>query len=234
MLAPSLASVWDHIRGDQYRHYFGYFAPAAEHRALIERVVMPWLVVGGAALAAGFLRARDAGERTAYAALSAAAGLVVGFTFRYGVPDPQPYFLPALAFGAAATAPALAAIALPRARGAALRLGIVALAAGAIAVPWVREGVTGARDRLRESDYLVVGGPVRHGDRVLARRSPYRLRVPGLREKTPCRARPQPAARFRARLRVHFGIDPIDGHLSPRSHPGVPTRRRGSAGTSSR
>ena len=129
-LAPSLAGVWDHVSGAQYRHYVGYFAPADDHRALIDHVALPFLVAGAAALAAGLVRARDAGARTTWAGLAAAAALVVAFTFRYGVPDPAPYFLPAMALAAAAAAPALAALALPRVRGAALRLGVVAPGGG--------------------------------------------------------------------------------------------------------
>ncbi len=229
-LVPSLAGIWDHVSGAQYRHYVGYFAPADDHRWLIDRVALPFLGVGAVALVAGLARARDAGARTTWAALGAAAVLVAGFTFRYGVPDPEPYFLPAMAIAAAAAAPALAALAWPRARGAVLRLGVVALAAAWIAAPWVEEARVRAREIERSEtlirsmweavppDTAIVFWP---DDRYLRLRE-YQL----LRGEKPALLVLNPHLlvedQTRARLERRFGVDPLEGHPIPAIEPGSP------------
>jgi len=229
-LAPGLASVLDHITGEQYRHYVGYFAPAPDQRALIDQVAVPFLAAGCAALLVGLARAKDAGARTAWAALTVAAVLVTAFTFRYGVPDPAPYFIPAMAFGAAAVAPALAALAAPLKRSAAPTLGVAALAALLLVVPWVRDGASRRQEimsyeRLIRSmwaavppDTAIVLWP---DDRYIHLRE-YQLLLgekPALVVLNPDLLLED---QTRERLRQRFGVDPIAGHPVPRIVPGSP------------
>ena len=229
-LVPSLASVVDHITGGQYRHYIGYFAPAPDHRALIDKVVAPFLTVGFVALLASLLRAREAGARTLWAALLAGAALVTAFTFRYGVPDPAPYFLPAMALGAVAAAPALAALAAPLRNSAGPALGVVALAAVVLAATWARDGAAQRRDveeheRLIRSmwaavppDTAIVFWP---DDRYIHLRE-YQLLLgekPALTVLCPDLLLED---RTRADLTRRFGVDPIAGHPVPHIVPGSP------------
>jgi hypothetical protein len=229
-LAPSLASVWDHMTGAQYRHYIGYFAPADDHRALIDGIVLPFLGVGLIALGAGIIRAWGTDERTQWVALTIAAILVVAFTSRYGVADPAPYFLPAMAIAAAAVAPALAMVVAPRVRGAALRLGLAVLLATGLAAPWVEQAVGRGRDidryeKLIRSmwsavppDTAIVFWP---DDRYLRLRE-YQL----LRDEKPALLVLNPHLlledQTRARLRQRFGVDPLEDHPVPAIEPGDP------------
>ena len=229
-LAPGLASVRDHITGEQYRQFIGYFAPAEEQRALIDHIALPFLGVGLVALLAGLLRARDAGTRAIWAALTTATVLVVAFTFRYGVPDPAPYFVPAMAFGAAAVAPALASLAAPRVGGTALRLGVAALAVLALVVPWVRAAATRQHEidgfeRLIRSmwsavppDTAIVFWPDDRYIRLLE----YQI----LRGEKPALLVLCPDLlledQTRERMRQRFGVDPLEGHPIPSIAPGSP------------
>jgi hypothetical protein len=227
-LESSLSSVIRHVTGEQYRHYFGYFAPAADHRALIDRAAVPFLAVGFVALFAGLLRARDAGARTMWAALLAAAALVSAFTFRYGVPDPAPYFLPAMALGAAAVAPLLARLAAPLKGSAPPALGVAALAALVLVAPWIREGAerrheVEAHEQLIRSmwaavppDTAIVFWP---DDRYIHLRE-YQLLLgekPALTVLCPDLLLED---RTRADLERRFGVDPIAGHPIPHIAPG--------------
>ena len=233
-LAPNLASVLDHVTGDQYRHYIGYFAPAPDQRALINQVALPFLGVGFAALLAGLVRAKDAGARTVWAAFTAAAALGTAFTFRYGVPDPAPYFVPAMALGAAAVAPALAALAAPLRQSAAPALGVAALGALLIVAPWVRDGAE-RRSEIADYEHLVrsmwaavpadtaiVFWPddryihLREYQVLLGEKPAVTVLCPDLLLED----------RTRAELERRFGVDPIAGHPVPRIAPGSPDADR--------
>ena len=147
-LVPDLTSLIHHVTGEQYRHFLGYFAPAPDQRALLARFGYPFVFPGLALLLWSAVRARGRERRIGWWALLAAAALVTGFTFRYGVPDPAPYFLPAMALGAAAVGPAVATIAGPRLLRQSLTIGILCLAGLALSVPWIRAGIRTRRDIL--------------------------------------------------------------------------------------
>lgn len=141
MLEDSWAGFWAHVTGSQYRGLFGRFAPEPLDRQLIEAHVFPFLALGAVALLAAWRLAAPGRGRAVLAGLAAAAALQAGFTFLYGVEDPSAYFVPALALGLAALAPAVAGLAAagrsaPRAaRALAVGLAVVAVA---LSVPWAR------------------------------------------------------------------------------------------------
>ena len=141
-LAPGLRGVLEHATGAQYRGFLGRFAPSAGQRALLGAHVVPWLVpaLGGAA-AALFARGTG-GERAWRRALGAGVVLSAAYALAYGVSDPVPYFLPALAIGLPLALAALAAVGPLRAMG---RAPAFALAA-ALLVPAVA-GVRTAQSR---------------------------------------------------------------------------------------
>jgi hypothetical protein len=139
-LEPGLGSVVSHITGTQYRQYLGSFAPTPLQRELLARAAYPFLFPGLALLLVGVLRAKEPGRRIVWSSVAAAALIVTGFTFCYGVPDPAPYFLPAMALGVAAAAPALAAIPGAGSRAGTYALAAAGLACGFVVAPWVREG----------------------------------------------------------------------------------------------
>ena len=53
LLEPSLASVWEHVSGAQYRHYVGRFAPSPSQLSLFMRFVLPLLPLALAGLVLG-------------------------------------------------------------------------------------------------------------------------------------------------------------------------------------
>jgi hypothetical protein len=148
-LGPSVESVLDHITGHAYRFFLGSFAPGPGN--LLARAVYPFLFPGLALLLLGALRAKGWDRRLAWWTLLAASLPATVFAFRYGVPDPEPYFLPPIALGVAAAAPAAASLAGARFMNRALRLGACALAVlavGALAVPWCREAAGVRREAI--------------------------------------------------------------------------------------
>ncbi|MBI5168106.1 MAG: DUF2723 domain-containing protein [Candidatus Eisenbacteria bacterium] len=104
---PVLESTWpsvaDHLTGAQYRTFLGRFAPSPRQAALLARWVWPPLVP---ALVGAMLAWRPpASSATAVRhAIGAATVLSCGYALLYGVSDPAPYFLPALALGLALAA----------------------------------------------------------------------------------------------------------------------------------
>jgi len=229
-LGPGLASVAAHVTGEQYRHFLGYFQPAADQRELLARAAYPFLFPGLALLLVGVLRARHAGGRIAWTALLAAALATTLFTFHYGVPDPAPYFLPAMALGAAAAAPALAALLWAGGRGGALRIGAVGVASLLLVVPWVRAGaaqrreVIGYEAMIRSMwsavppDTAIVFWP---DDRFVHLQEYQILRgeKPALWIATPEMLL---EGRTREAFRARFGIDPLEGFPIPQVRPGAP------------
>ncbi len=229
-LVPGAASVLEHISGAQYRHFLGYFDPAADHRALLARAGYPFLVPGLALLLLGVLRERRPERRVAWAALLAAALSSALFAFRYGVPDPAPYFLPAMALGAAAAAPTVASLAGGAGRERALRLGVMGLAALALVVPWIRGGLAERRGLIENeamlrsmwsavpSDTAIVLWP---DDRFihLVEYQILRGEKPALWIATPDMLL---EAATRAELRGRFGTDPLEGVRVPTVRPGLP------------
>jgi hypothetical protein len=148
-LGPSVESVLDHITGHAYHFFLGAFAPGPGN--LLGRAVYPFLFPGLALLLFGAVRAKGWDRRIAWWTLLAAALAVTAFAFRYGVPDPEPYFLPPIALGVAAAGPAAASLARARFMNRALRLGACALAALAIvvlAVPWCKEAAGVRREAI--------------------------------------------------------------------------------------
>ena len=231
-LGPGLSSVVAHVTGDQYRHFVGYFAPAPEQRELLARAAYPFLIPGFALLVLGAARARDLERRFVWIPLTAAAALVTAFTFRYGVPDPAPYFLPAMALGVAAAGPALAA--LGRSRSGAAWLVMSGLVALVLIVPWIREGVATRRGLLSfekiirsmwsavPPDSAIVFWP---DDRF------FRLvEYQKLRGEKPALLVVCPDMLFddrtMAKVRARVGFDPLAGRPIPHTRPGDPDEDR--------
>jgi hypothetical protein len=227
-LGPGVASVLEHVTGAQYRHFIGYFDPAPDHRALLARAGYPFLFPGLALLLVGALRERQPERRMAWSALLVSALSVALFTFRYGVPDPAPYFLPAMALGAAAAAPALATLARAAGRWGALRIGVAGVAGLFLIVPWVRGGVEQCRDLLDNeamirsmwsavpADTAIVLWP---DDRFI-HLVEYQIlsgEKPALWIATPDMLLED---RTREELRARFGVDPLEGFRVPQVRPG--------------
>lgn len=227
-LTAGMRSVLDHVTGEQYRHFVGYFDPAPEQRELLARAGYPFLFAGLAFLLLGAARARELEHRITWGALLTAAALVSAFTFRYGVPDPAPYFLPAMALGAAAATPALAALA--RGRRGPLTLGALAAAGVFLVVPWIREGAAWRRDatdfeatvRSMWSAVPPAKAIVFWPDDRYIRLRAYQI----LDGEKPALwiATPDMLLNYGTRLEFHarFGFDPIGGLQVPRVRPGSP------------
>ncbi len=103
VLGATWASVADHLTGAQYRAFLGRFEPSPRQAVLLAQWVWPPLVP---ALAGAVLAWRPpASSATAVRhAIGAATVLSCGYALLYGVSDPAPYFLPALALGLALAA----------------------------------------------------------------------------------------------------------------------------------
>lgn len=230
LLEPGFASVIGHITGAQYRHFIGYFAPTAYQKELLARVALPFLAPGSLMLLLGSVRARDRDWRLAWSALCTAFVLVVLFTFRYGVHDPTPYLLPAMALGVAATVPALAAI-----PGAGTRPGTGALAAAALAsllviVPWLKDGLDERQatldyERTIRSMWSAIPPDtaiVSWADDRYHRLIGYQILLgekPALMIVTPDLFFANPVRRA---IQERFGADPLEGFRPPRVVPGAP------------
>jgi hypothetical protein len=229
-LEPSLASVVTHITGGQYRQFVGYFAPTPLQKELLAAAAYPFLIPGLALLLLGVLRAKDAERRIAASALLAAAALVTIFIFRYGVPDPAPYFLPAIALGIAAAAPAIAAIPRVGSRAGTAALCSAGLASLLLIVPWLRDGreqrgATLAFERVIRSMWSAIPSDtaiVSWTDDRFNRLREYQL----LRGEKPALLVVTPdlmfASGMRRTIRQRFGVDPLEGVPPPRLVPGAP------------
>jgi len=236
-LSPGWTSVFQHITGEQYRSFLGRFSPAPDQRYLLARIGYPFLFSGIALLLVGAIRAGVAERRIAWWTLLASALCVTMFTFRYGVPDPAPYFLPAIAFGAAAAAPFLATLFAARALNSAVRLGGAILATLAIlwlSASWIRDGYVASRavtvyeEMIRSMWSAVPPGPsilFWHDDRFSML---LEYQILGGEKPAVFVTNPEvvvgdlPREQFHAR----FGFDPLEGLTVPAIQPGSPDATR--------
>ena len=147
---PTWSGVWAHLRGAAYGRYLGGFAPNAGQVRMLDVMIAPFLpLVALTGLWA--LRAAPA-LRPTLIALLAGVTLLAAFVFRYGVPDPAMYLVPALMVGSLAAVPALAWLARrASARAAVLVLAAVAIADGA----WGLRHALEERRRLDRADALI-------------------------------------------------------------------------------
>jgi hypothetical protein len=146
------------------------------------------------------------------------------------VPDPAPYFLPAMALCAAAIAPALGALSARLGGLAVPALGVAALAAGLVATPWVeggtaRLGEIKADERLLRRMWTAIppdSAIVIWADARYIHLREYQL----LRGEKPALTVLSPDLLLddetRAMLARRFGVDPIAGHPAPHVPPGTP------------
>ena len=191
---------------------------------LLNSAVFPFLFTGIALLLFDLWRARDTLARVVWITWLAAVALVSLFTFGYGVPDPAPYFLPAMALAVPAAASALTAI--PRIGG---RAGTTALTAAgflalALVVPWLRDAneerlATLSYDRVIHSMWSSIPpdtAVVSWTDDRFSRLVEYQR----LRGEKPALVVVTPDLLFAPRIRQafaqRFGVDPIEGFQPPR------------------
>ncbi len=223
LLAPSWIGVWNHITGAQYHYMVGRYAPSPVQQGLLAHYVYPFLWPGLALLALGVLRATTREDRLARGALFAAAALQTISAFRYGAYDPASYFLPALALGLVAVAPAAAD--LLRARRDAARVLLAAAVVGTVVlgVTWTRTGL--ARNRTYESLDLLLRrmwasityerAIVIWADDMTARLRCYQI----LEHDKPDISVINPGGLFdptaRGRFAANFGFDPLVGLSLP-------------------
>lgn len=233
LLEPGMAGVMAHVTGAQYRHFLGYFQPTDYQRELLAGVALPFLLVGLLLLFAGALRAREGPWRLAGWALLSAALLVTGFTFRYGVHDPTPYLLPALAFGVAAAAPALAALPGAGTRGGTAALAAAGLVSLILIVPWLRDGLGERRATLDyESTIRSMWAAIPPDTAIVSWADDRYHRLIGyqvLRGEKPALLIVTPdmffAPSVRRTILERFGADPLEGFRPPRVVPGAPDER---------
>jgi len=230
LLDPSVASVLAHITGRQYRFFVGYFAPSAPQRELLASIAFPFLFPGLLLLMLGVWRARDLEWRLAWVALLVTAALIAFFTFRYGVDDPAPYLLPAMALGTAAAAPALAGLPGASSRSGAFVLAAVGLATLTLIVPWIRDGVE-EREATMDYEHTIRSmwaaippdtAIVSWADDRYHRLREYQI----LRGEKPALLVVTPdlffAPSIRRSIRERFGPDPLAGFVPPHVRPGAP------------
>jgi len=163
VLAPSWRSVLDHLTAAQYGDHAGRFAPSGGQARNLARYVYPLVAVAALALTLAIRAAGRGPRRDVLLAVAAGCLLQLAVIFGYGVPDPSSYFLPVLALGLAAVAPAVAGLGGVNIGGATLGGGgrggtrhhvtarpgpavlltaaIAAAVLGLLAVSWLRVGV---------------------------------------------------------------------------------------------
>jgi hypothetical protein len=219
LLEPGLGSVIHHITGAGYRHYLGHFAPASSEAERLTSAVYPFLLPGLALLFLGVWRASGAERRIVASALLAAAAFVSAFPFFYGVPDPAPYFLPAMALGVAAAAPAIASIPGVDSRAGVAATAVAGLVSLLVIVPWFRDGrderdATLAFEKVIRSmwsaippDTAIVSWTDDRFNRLLEYQV-LRGEKPALFIVTPDMLA---ADIMRHRIRARFGADPMEG-----------------------
>lgn len=240
-VGPSFTGVMEHVLGARYRYFLGFFAPAGAQRVLLAHGVYPFLYPGVALLLAAGARAATVERRIAWWGLLLAVLVVMLFGFQYGVPDPAPYFLPAVALGLAGLAPLVFELGSIRVLPAAVRLavGVFALAAVATAAgPWIGAAFRQRADVERfdrvvralwkgvPDDTVIVFWPADQVVRLQEyqtldgeKRAAFVSTPDFLLDDVP-----------RERFRRRFGIDPLEGltipHLSPRSPSASRVRER--------
>jgi hypothetical protein len=230
LLEPSLGSVIGHLTGAQYRHFIGYFDPSTFQRELLSGVTFPFVFTGLVLLALNAARAKDPETRIMWWAMLAAGVVVTVFALRYGVHDPAPYFLPAVALGAAGAAPALAAIPGVGSRGGTATLAVAQVACLLLIVPWLRDGLEERRatldyERTIRSMWSAIPPDtaiVSWADDRYHRLIEYQV----LRGEKPALLIVTPdlffAASMRRTIQQRFGADPLAGFRPPRIRPGAP------------
>ncbi len=105
-LEATAAGILAHLDGAQFRSFLGRFAPSAIQQTRLAQWVYPLLVPALAGAAAAW-RPPASGATAVRHAFGAAVVLQTGYAFLYGVSDPSPYFLTALALGLELAAEAL-------------------------------------------------------------------------------------------------------------------------------
>ncbi|HEX7077946.1 MAG TPA: DUF2723 domain-containing protein [Candidatus Eisenbacteria bacterium] len=224
---PTAAGILAHVTGSVYRAYLGFFAPDRHNAEMLAWCVYPLLVPGAAFLAVALWRSRDATRRLAWGSLLAAMLAATLFVFRYGVPDPAPYFLPAVALCLLGLAPPIAALAAGLNETPVAVRWIAALLAAVVVVFFAADGVRqSARekaqlarfDRLVRSmweavppDSAIVVYPADQHRRLVEyqvlrgeKRALYVTTLEGLGEPP-----------TRAEIRRRFGVDPMEGEAIP-------------------
>jgi hypothetical protein len=157
VLGPSWTSVIDHVSAIVYWDYFGYFAPDTDARLLLARAVYPWLFAGLGALVWIVWSAARKSDRTPFCAIAVSALLGTAVAFRYGVPDPQSYFLVPMALGLAALACPLATLVSTMVLPRSARVAMGAICAAGL-VAWATHGTRKwleARDTIVHNDGVV-------------------------------------------------------------------------------
>jgi hypothetical protein len=157
VLEASWSGVFDHISARAYWDYLGYFAPDSKAQGLLLRAAYPFLVPGFVVLVTLAVITRKTMARLAVGALAAGVTLAIVAAFRYGVPDPQTYFLMPVALGMAAIAPAIAVL-LSSKRFPWMVRAIVGAACLLAVTVWAFDGVRGrleSREDILHNDGLV-------------------------------------------------------------------------------
>ncbi len=227
LLAPAWGAVFDHLRAGQYREYFGRFHPSAAQAHFLALYVYPFLALSALALGTAIRAAGPGPRRRLLLAIAAGCLVECAVAFNYGVPDPSSYFLPILALGMIATAPAAARAGRalggrgrsPAVAGALLVLALVALATPWLRTSWERRGVYVRHEQLIKSMWESV--TAERGFLIWADDMAYRLRAwqildgekPGLVVVNPALlTHPWPRREFTRR----HGFDPLAGVTLPR------------------
>lgn len=150
-ITPGFPGMLEHVRGSVYAaHYVGRgFSPDAWNSRLLGETVMPVLLTGMPVAALAAWRLRGFGVRSWALALVGAAIAILGFVWRYGVPDPLMYFVPALMVAAMLAAPLVAAL-LGRVRPAVAIAALAALVVTGVSASGVR--VVAERRRASNAD----------------------------------------------------------------------------------
>jgi hypothetical protein len=227
-LAPAWGAVLDHLRAAQYREYFGGFHPSSVQARFLALYVYPFLALSALAIGVAVRTAGTGPRRRLLLAIAAGCLVECAVTFSYGVADPSSYFLPILALGLVATAPAAARVGRalsgrgrsPAVAGALIALTLVALAAPWLRTGWDRRGVYVRHEQLIRSMWESVAAEP--GFLIWADDMAYRLRAwqildgekPGLVVVNPALlTHPWPRREF---ARIH-GFDPLAGVALPRA-----------------
>jgi transmembrane protein TMEM260 (protein O-mannosyltransferase) len=95
-LDTSFRGTFDHLTARDYRSYLGRFAPDGAQAAWLRWYIHPYLWAGLALFAFDALPSRGFPRRLVTGGLIFSAIAQTLFAFRYGVGDPDAYFLPAL------------------------------------------------------------------------------------------------------------------------------------------
>jgi hypothetical protein len=90
---PTAHGLLEHVTAGVYHGFVGHWNPDPSDAATLEHEIGPFLWPGLALLAGWLLLARHATDRVVRGSMFASAVLLVGFAYRYGVPDPVSYFL---------------------------------------------------------------------------------------------------------------------------------------------